>query len=102
MKLLCMFDLPMETKKEQKIYRNFRKFLIEEGFVMMQFSIYIRTCPSREFTNRLIQRLKKRPPQNGNVRLLAITEKQYDDMVLLIGSKNSKEKALGTERLVII
>ena len=102
MKLLCMFDLPMDTKKEQRIYRKFRKYLIEEGFVMLQYSIYMRTCPSREFANRLIVRLKKKPPKEGNVRLIAITEKQYDDMILLVGSKSLKEEAIGNERLIIL
>lgn len=102
MKLLCMFDLPVDTKKEQRIYRKFRKKLIEEGFVMMQYSIYMRTCPTRDFANRLIVRLKKKSPDGGNVRLLIITEKQYDDMVLLVGTKALKEEAIGTERLVII
>lgn len=97
-----MFDLPMDTKKEQRIYRKFRKQLIEEGFVMLQYSIYMRTCPTREFANRLTKRLKKKPPQEGNIRLLTITEKQYDDMILLVGSKSTNEEALGEERLVIL
>ena len=102
MKLLCMFDLPVETKSEQRQYRKFRKNLIEEGFIMMQYSIYVRTCPTREFTERMIKRLKKKHPPNGNVRLLTITEKQYDDMVLIIGSKNTNEESIGVERLIII
>ena len=48
MKVLCMFDLPVDTEKERKAYRNFRKNLLIEGFAMMQYSIYVRTCPSRE------------------------------------------------------
>lgn len=102
MKLLCMFDLPVDTKKEQRIYRKFRKKLIEEGFVMLQYSIYMRTCPTRDFAIRLMNRLKKKPPQDGNIRLLTITEKQYDDMVLLVGSKSLNEEALGEERLVVL
>ena len=40
MRMLCMFDLPVDTEKEKRAYRIFRKNLIKEGFVMIQFSIY--------------------------------------------------------------
>lgn len=102
MKLLCMFDLPVDSKNAQRAYRKFRKGLIEEGFSMMQYSIYVRTCPTREFANRLVCRLKKKPPNEGNVRLLIITEKQFNDIVMIVGSKTTQELALGTERLIII
>lgn len=102
MRLMCMFDLPVETDKEKRAYREFRKQLIKNGFVMMQYSIYVRTCPSREYTMRLENKIKKFVPQSGNVRLLTITEKQYNDMKLLVGSKSLKEAAIGTERMIII
>lgn len=102
MRLLCMFDLPTETSEDQRNYRIFRKEIIKEGFVMMQFSVYVRVCPSREYAERMEHRLKKIVPPRGNIRLLCITEKQYEDMVLLIGSKGTTEAAIGTERLIII
>lgn len=102
MRVLCMFDLPMETGEEQRNYRQFRKELIKEGFVMMQYSIYVRVCPSREYANRLEMRVRKIVPPSGNVRLLCVTEKQYSDMKLLVGSRSNMEKVIGTERLIII
>ena len=102
MRVLCMFDLPVETAKERKVYREFRKKLIQEGFVMMQYSIYMRTCPTREFSRRLEKRIQSFVPENGNVRLLTITEKQYDDMKLLVGSKSLTEQVVGSERMIII
>lgn len=101
MKLLCMFDLPVETDEEKKAYRDFRKQLIKAGFVMMQYSVYVRTCPSREYTQRMENRIRKIVPSKGNVRLLTVTEKQYDDMKLLVGSKSAKEAAIGSERMII-
>ena len=86
MRMLCMFDLPVETEEERRAYRIFRKNLMQEGFVMMQYSVYVRVCPSRE----------------GNVRLLCVTEKQYSDMKLLVGSLSIAETVLGTERLIIL
>lgn len=102
MRMICMFDLPVETEQEKRVYRNFRKDLLKEGFVMMQYSVYIRTCPSREYYHRLEKRIRKFAPNKGNVRLLSITEKQYQDMKVIIGSKKENEKMLGVERMIII
>ena len=51
MRLLCFFDLPMETAQEKRQYRLFRKELIANGFEMLQFSVYYRTCPNRSFAS---------------------------------------------------
>ena len=102
MRMLCRFDLPVETEEQRRAYRIFRKELIEQGFIMMQYSIYVRVCPSREYANRLENRIKKNLPQEGNVRLLCVTEKQYSDMKLLVGSRQTAETAIGVERLIII
>ena len=96
MRMLCMFDLPVETEEQRRAYRIFRKELIEQGFIMMQYSIYVRVCPSREYAKRLENRIKK------NLRLLCVTEKQYSDMKLLVGSRQTAETAIGVERLIII
>lgn len=102
MRMICMFDLPADTSQEQRIYRTFRKNLIKEGFIMIQYSVYMRTCPNRDYCKRLEKRIQKFVPEKGNIRLLTITEKQYDDMKIFIGSKSETEKAIGTERMIII
>lgn len=70
-----MFDLPTETSRQKQAYRQFRKNLISEGFVMMQYSVYVRTCPSKEYADRMEKRIKKFLPLEGNIRLVSITEK---------------------------
>lgn len=102
MKLMCMFDLPVETEEEKKAYRIFRKKLIQEGFIMMQYSIYVRTCPNREYVQKMEKKIKGFVPKNGNVRLISVTEKQYDDMKILVGSKSLTEEKVGNERMIII
>lgn len=102
MRMICMFDLPIETEREKRIYRIFRKNLLKEGFVMMQYSVYIRTCPNRDYCKRLEKRIQKIAPEKGNVRLLMITEKQYLDMKLIVGSRNETEKAIGVERMIVL
>ena len=101
MRMLCMFDLPVDTKSEQKEYRKFRNYIMSEGFVMIQYSVYVRVCPSREYAQSLTKRIQKNVPKQGNVRLLSVTEKQYNDMKLLVGKKNMKEK-IGMERLIVL
>ena len=102
MRMLCMFDLPVDLPEEKKEYRECRKNLIKEGFTMMQYSVYIRTCPSREYGIRLESRIRKFAPLKGNIRLITITEKQYDDMKIIVGSKRLNEERVGSERLTII
>ncbi len=102
MKLICMFDLPTDSNEDKRAYRNFRKILIQNGFVMIQYSVYVRTCPNREFAKKFIPKIKEKAPIKGNVRLISITEKQYEDMVLIVGSKSHLETILNEERIVVI
>lgn len=97
-----MFDLPMETKADQKRYRIFRKHLIENGFIMMQYSIYYRTLPNRSQLQKYEHLIKEKTPKDGNVRLLYVTESQFQDMKLLAGSKTMQEEIIGANRLVVI
>lgn len=102
MRLLCLFDLPVETKAEQKAYRIFRKHLIENGFIMMQYSIYYRTLPNRSQLKKYEKLIKQKTPKNGNVRLLYVTEVQFQDMKILAGGKTMQEEIIGANRLVVI
>ena len=81
---------------------QFRKNIMKEGFIMMQYSVYVRTCPSKEFAERIEKRIKRIVPAKGNVRLISITEKQYQDMKILVGSRSLQEECLGTERMIVI
>lgn len=102
MRLLYFFDLPMETNQEKRTYRNFRKELIANGFEMLQFSVYYRTCPNRSFASKFYKKLKQSNLPSGNVRLLAVTEKQFSEMVLIIGGKTKQEEVISDNKLVII
>ena len=80
-----MFDLPTETAEERKEYRQFQKKLINEGFLMVQFSVYVRVCVTRQTAKFLENRIKKFLPRGGLVQSLMVTEKQYNDMHFLVG-----------------
>ena len=83
--ILVFFDLPTETKKQRKIYAQFRKSLMKDGFNMFQFSIYLRHCPSRENAEVHIKRVKSLLPPNGDVGILCITDKQFSQMEIFRG-----------------
>jgi CRISPR-associated protein Cas2 len=102
MRLICFFDLPSVTEKERREYRKFRKALLENGFVMVQYSVYVRTCPNREYSKKFSSKLHVIAPEDGHIRLLTVTEKQYSDMVFILGNKSIQEEVIGDNRMVII
>ena len=78
--ILVFFDLPADTKRERKAAAKFRKQLLEDGFTMFQFSIYLRHCPSAENADVHIRRVKGMLPEFGKVGIIRITDKQFGDM----------------------
>lgn len=87
--VLVFFDLPTETKKQRSVASKFRKQLLDDGFTMFQFSIYIRHCPSRENADVHIKRVKKSLPPEGKVGILCITDKQFGQMELYFAQKET-------------
>lgn len=87
-----MFDLPVITEEEKRIYGKFRKFLLKDGYIMMQYSIYSRVCKNSDDVEKHVNRIKQNLPDKGNIRLLQVTEKQYNDMLLLVGTKAVEEE----------
>ena len=88
--VLVFFDLPTDTKKERKAAADFRKRLILDGFIMFQFSIYMRHCPSAENAAMHIKRVKSFLPSLGQVGILSITDKQFGAMELFTAKKERK------------
>ena len=62
MRILVFFDLPTETSKDRKIYSRFRKFLIKEGFIMMQESVYSKLALNNSITNAIRDKIEKNKP----------------------------------------
>ena len=88
--VLVFFDLPTETKKERKEASNFRKRMLDDGFRMFQFSIYLRHCASLENANVHVKRVKSFLPEKGYVGILCITDKQFGTMELFHCKKEKK------------
>jgi CRISPR-associated protein Cas2 len=88
--ILVLFDLPTETKTDKKRYVRFRKELIDDGFTMFQFSIYLRHCSSRENTDVHVKRVKKSLPPYGQIGILCVTDKQFGMMELYSNRQEEK------------
>ncbi len=89
--VLVFFDMPTETKKQRKAAARFRKELLNDGFSMFQFSIYLRNCPSRENAEVHIKRVKSMLPEYGHVGILSITDKQFGMMELFYSRQETKK-----------
>lgn len=88
--LIVMFDLPTATPKERKAYALFRKRLEQDGFVMFQYSVYMRYCASLESATAHIRRVRSFVPEKGKVSVLSITDKQYGNIINIWGAIEKK------------
>ena len=84
--LIVFFDLPTETKKDRKAYAKFRKDLINDGFTMYQFSVYIRHCASKENAEVHSKRVKLFLPSRGKTSIMCVTDKQFASIDLYYGT----------------
>lgn len=85
--VITMFDLPTDTPRARKAYARFRKNLLEDGFTMMQYSVYARHCASIENAEVHLKRMGERVPAAGEVRFLTITDRQYGRIRVYVGKK---------------
>lgn len=90
MRMIIFFDLPTLTAKDMQEYRKFRKFLITNGFIMMQESVYCRLVLNNNSTKLLRTQITKNLPSKGLIQMLQVTEKQFASMDYLKGGSNSK------------
>ena len=85
--LYVMFDMPVGKHGERKAATSFRKFLLDEGFEMAQFSVYLRFCESKEAAETHIGHIREALPKSGKVHLVTITDKQYGNARIFTGKK---------------
>lgn len=85
--VMVFFDLPTETKKDRKNAAEFRKKLLQDGFSMFQFSIYVRHCASQQNAEVHIKRVKAILPEYGQVGVMCVTDKQFGNIELFSGKK---------------
>ena len=92
--VIVLFDLPTDTKQARKQYTLFRKKLLNDGFGMMQYSVYYRHCASDENARVHSKRVKSALPPEGEIRIVKITDKQFGKIEVYYGKKRKPtEKA---------
>jgi len=101
MRFLVLFDLPMVTRVERRAYTVFRRFLINDGYDMIQFSVYGRILNGNDAEEKHMKRLINKLPPDGSVRCLTVTEKQYASMKLLVGLPLFQEKAVKANQMLL-
>jgi CRISPR-associated protein Cas2 len=99
--LFVFFDLPVTTKTGRRLATRFRKFLKDDGYMMLQFSVYARVCRGEEAVDKHIGRVRRNLPKQGNVRTLQVTDKQYARMKLLLGEAEKNER-VAPEQMVLL
>ncbi len=87
---IVFFDLPNIYAKDKRNYNMFRKFLLKEGFIMMQESVYSKIVLNQQQSELLAERIRKNSPKKGLIQLLTITERQYSKIEYIIGESNTK------------
>lgn len=102
MRLVVFFDLPVETAKQRKDYRLFRKFLIKEGFLMLQESVYAKLTITDANASSVVARLRKNKPSRGLVQVLKVTERQYETMIYITGDRGDYEEVDTMEELLVL
>lgn len=99
--LFVFFDLPVKTKGERRVATRFRNFLKDDGYMMLQLSVYARVCRGEEAADKHGQRVTRNLPKKGSVRMLQVTDKQYGRMRLLLGEATKNEKAAPQQMVLL-
>jgi CRISPR-associated protein Cas2 len=87
--IMALFDLPVVTSAERKRAGKFRLFLLDQGFEMVQLSVYARFAFSREKAEVITKKIGKAVPPHGKVDILFFTDKQYSQIVSFRGESES-------------
>ena len=89
MRIIVMFDLPVVSISDRREYNKFRKYLIKNGFFMMQESVYCKLAQNSTAADLIIDNIRKNKPLSGLVQALKITEKQFSKIDYIVGKKKS-------------
>ena len=101
MRILVFFDLPVTTAKNRREAARFRKFLLNDGYHMLQYSVYARVCNGIDAVEKHRSRMKQNLPDDGAIRMLVITEKQFESIDIMLGPLTEAEQPFQCEQLTI-
>jgi len=101
MRMMVFFDLPVSTREQRRAYRLFRTFLLRDGYDMMQFSVYSRIINGVDDFHKHLKRLNRNLPAEGSIRCLQVSEKQFSEMRLLVGTATVQEKTVTAQQITL-
>ena len=101
MRVMVLFDLPVDTAQDRRNYARFRKFLVREGFIMMQESVYVKLGLNGSIVSAVKRHVHENAPPAGLVQLLVVTEKQFADIEYIVGHKTT-DVVDSTDRFVLL
>ena len=101
MRMSLFFDLPTVTDANKRTYRKFHNYLLSEGFIMMQYSVYMKLTLNATSYKQELNNLKKNKPPEGNIMVLSVTEKQFSDIEFILGEFET-DVINTTDRIVVI
>ena len=101
MGVLVFFDLPVVSSEGRRAYSKFRKYLLKNGFLMLQESVYCKMALNQTSAGSIMDGIRKNSPEEGIVQMLSITEKQFGRMEYVCGGV-IKRVLDSDERLIIL
>ncbi|MDG6881624.1 CRISPR-associated endoribonuclease Cas2 [Phocoenobacter uteri] len=101
MRIIVFFDLPVTTKSKRRAANQFRQFLLKDGYQMLQLSVYSRIVRGRDSLIKHHKRLCQNLPEEGSIRCLEVTEKQFASMQLLLGELKIQEKRVNANQMLL-
>ena len=99
--LMVFFDLPVKSKPQRRRASQFRQFLKNDGYIMLQFSVYARICRGQDAVDKHVRRVRSCLPSEGSVRTLQVTDRQYGRMELMLGTAKETER-IGPAQMVLL
>ena len=99
--LFVFFDLPVGSKDQRRRANRFRNFLKDDGYMMLQFSVYARVCRGQDAIEKHVKRARSSLPKEGSIRSLQITDKQFGRMELMLGTAPKNER-VGPSQMVLL
>jgi len=99
--LMVFFDLPVGTKPERRDAARFRNFLKDDGYLMLQYSVYARICRAEEAVEKHVRRVVCHLPRSGSVRALQVTDRQFARMRMLLGEAPKSERFNASQMVLL-
>lgn len=95
MRLLVILS-PTEKWGTKTEYTRLRKFLYKDGYIRIAPEVFMRIVKNRKASEKHYRRIEEYAPKTGEVRLLRLTEKQYNNIYMVSGEMDYQERMIGT------